>query len=140
MIQLPETDSKFVAGLSNGETLVEGRGKLEKKDLSPWHKLQKYVEENNLTINSFGIWIGDRHYNLPSMKPRFGGEIPLKYNFFRKFSADTSLMGGESVEHPSLYVCAEAIYEDYTVQIIVDEQDNLKAWVNLVQHKDGTSV
>jgi hypothetical protein len=138
MFTLPESHIRFVAGLSNGETLVEGRGKLERVDggLAPWHKLQAYIKENNLTINSFGLWIGDRHYNLPSMKPKFGGEIPLGYHCSRKFSADASLVGG-SVEHPSIYICAEAIYEDYKVQLWIDEQDDNKVWVNLVQQNNA---
>ena len=131
---LPEPNALFVAGLSNGETLVEGRGKLEKKDTSPWHKLQSYIKENDLEIKSFGIWIGDRHFNLPAMG-RFGGEIPLEYNCFRKFSADAAI-GKSSVEHHACYTYAEAIFKDYTVQLIVDEFDINKCWINYVQHKD----
>ena len=128
-MRIETTDSKWLAGLSNGETLVEGKGKVAHVDGedSPWHKLQSYLTENKLTIKSFGIWIGDRHFNLPSSKPKFGGEIPLKYNCFRKFSAD-GLGGENNVEH---YICAEAIYADYKVQLWIDEQDTNKMWFDI---------
>jgi hypothetical protein len=61
-MELPESNVKFVCGLSNGESLVEGKGILAivKGEDSPWWKLQKYLKERDLTINSFGLWTGDR--------------------------------------------------------------------------------
>lgn len=134
MITIPEnTPCRWVAGLSNGETLVERQGKVAivKGEASPWWKLQEYLEKNNLTIQSFGIWDGDKHYNLPSAKPKFGGEVPLKYNCFRKLSSD-GLMSEGNVEH---YICAEAIYSSFTVQLWVNELDSNKMWLNINVHK-----
>ena len=130
---IPESKIQFVCGLSNGETLVEGKGvlsKVEGED-SPWWKLQNYLKENNLTINSFNLWVGDRHYNLPSVNPKFGGETPKAYNCFRKYASD-GVSGVENVEH---YICAEAIYEDFTVQLWIDEQDTNKMWCNIKDAK-----
>ena len=129
-MELPESNVKFVCGLSNGESLVEGKGILAivKGEDSPWWKLQKYLKERDLTINSFGLWTGDRHYNLPSKTTKFSGEIPISYNCFRKVSTD-ALIGGELKEH---YVCAEAIYDNYKIQLWIDELEGLKSWVNIV--------
>ena len=120
----------------NGETLVEGRGVLEpttENDKSSWWKLQDYIKERNLTIQSFGLWTGDRHYNLPSVNPKFNGQAPISYNCFRRFGQNI-LMGQGNVEH---YICAEAIYEDFTVQLWLDEQDSSKSWVNVVENEHG---
>ena len=128
-MKIPESKIKFICGLSNGETLIEGKGVLSKVKggLSPWWKLQEYLKDKDLKIHSFNLWIGDRHYNLPSFKPKFGGEVPIAYNCFRKMASN--VMGGdESVEH---YICAEAIYEDYKVQIWIDEVDQNKMWINI---------
>lgn len=127
MFTLPESHIHFVAGLSNGETLVEGRGVLEPSDKSSWWKLQEYIKERNLTIQSFGLWTGDRHYNLPSVDPKFKGQAPISYNCFRRFGQNI-LMGQGNVEH---YICAEAIYEGYKLQIWIDEQDINKMWCEI---------
>ena len=131
-MEVPESKIQFVCGLSNGESLVEGRGKLARipGEDSPWHKLQNYLKDNNLTINSFNLWVGDRHYNLPSVNPKFKGLVPKAYNCFRKMAYDAMAGGNENAEH---YICAEAIYEDYKLQIWIDEQDTNKSWINIVE-------
>ena len=125
------TSVRWVAGLSNGETLVEGKGVVEevKGEDSPWHKLQEYLRENDLRIQSFGLWADDKHFNLPSVKPKFGGLIPVEYNCFR-FIAGDILVGGGNSEH---YICAEAIYPGYKVQLWVDLMDTNKSWLNVKQ-------
>jgi len=133
-MEIPKSNVKFVCGLSNGETLVEGRGVLESNgENSSWWKLQEYIKERNLSIQSFGLWTGDRHYNLPSVDPKFKGQAPVSYNCFRRFGQNI-LMGQGNVEH---YICAEAIYEDFTVQLWLDEQDSSKSWVNVVENEHG---
>jgi hypothetical protein len=127
-MEIPKSNIKFVCGLSNGETLVEGRGVLEPNgENSSWWKLQEYIKERNLSIQSFGLWTGDRHYNLPSVDPKFKGQAPVSYNCFRRFGQNI-LMGQGNVEH---YICAEAIYKDFTVQLWINEQDTNKSWVNI---------
>ena len=127
-MEIPKSNVKFVCGLSNGETLVEGRGVLEYNgENSSWWKLQEYIKERNLSIQSFGLWTGDRHYNLPSVNPKFKGQAPVSYNCFRRFSRNI-LMGQGNVEH---YICAEAIYEGYKLQIWIDEQDLNKMWCEI---------
>jgi hypothetical protein len=128
-MEIPKSNIKFVCGLSNGETLVEGRGVLEsfEGEKSSWWKLQDYIEDRDLTIQSFGLWTGDRHYNLPSVDPKFKGRAPTSYNCFRKYGQNI-LMGQGNVEH---YICAEAIYEDYKIQIWIDEQDINKMWCEI---------
>jgi len=127
---IPDSKIKFICGLSNGESLVEGKGILsnETGGDSPWWKLQKYIKDNNLTINSFGLWVGDRHYNLPSNSPKFKGEVPISYNCYRKIATD-ALSGEEVKEH---YICAEAKYPTYKVQLWIDELDDNKCWLNIL--------
>ena len=128
-MKIPESEIKWIAGLSNGETLVEGKGKVAriKGEDSPWLKLQAYLKESGLKIHSFGLWINDRHYNLPSILPKFGGEVPLEYNCFRRYAED-SMCGGGNIEH---YICAEAVYEKYRMQLWINENDHGKCWIDL---------
>jgi len=123
------TSVRWVAGLSNGETLVEGKGIVEqvKGEDSPWLKLQNYLKENDLTIQSLGLWADDRHFNLPSSKPKFGGQIPIGYNYSRVYRGD-ALSGNENSEH---YIFVEAIYPGYKVQLWVDLMDTSKSWINV---------
>ena len=68
------------------------------------------------------------HYNLPSVNPKFGGLIPKSFNCFRYLASDGLTGAEKNLEH---YICAEAIYEDFTVQLWIDEQDSNKSWINI---------
>jgi hypothetical protein len=132
-VQVPDHIARWVAGLSNGEIAVEGNGKFEELpgELSPWQKLQKYLQDNNLEITSLKIQIRGRSYNLPSNSPRFGGEIPVKYNYFRKIVGDLS-MTLANVEVVERYICIEAIYDKYKIQLWVDETFKDEAWISVI--------
>ena len=141
-MEIKESKVKWIAGLSNGETIIEGEGIASKVEgeLSPWWKLQEYLKENNLTINSFYLACGGQHFNLPSVNPKFNGEKPLGYNCFRMVQTD-SLVGDNSKDE--LYICAEAIYKNYKVQLWVDEKDTRKCWVNVInlgKNGNGTGI
>ena len=138
-MQIPESKIQFVCGLSNGESLIEGKGILSiiKGEDSPWNKLQKYIKNSNLIINSFNLWVGDRHFNLPSINPKFGGKSPVSYNCFRKLGFD-AVTGAEEIKEN--YICAEAIYDTYKIQIWIDEQDTNKSWINIVEVNNGSSI
>jgi hypothetical protein len=82
-------------------------------------------------VNSLYLSYKDRHFHLPSINPKFGGEKPIGYNCFRQASIDA--MTGEDLGES--YICAEAIYENYKVQLWVDENNTDKVWVNLVEIK-----
>ena len=138
-MKLPESKIKFSVGLSNGEKLIENEGillKVEGED-SPWWKLQKYIKDNDLEIRSMSLVsktdVGNRHYNLPNEKNKFNGLVPLGFNCFRWF-ANSGLSGDENIEH---YCVAEAIYEDFKVQVWVSELDPDKSWVNIKSTKNG---
>jgi hypothetical protein len=136
---LPENKVHFAVGLSNGDNLIEGEGILLKVDGedSPWHKLQKYIQDKDLEIRSMSLYskteVGNRHYHLPNASPKFKGEAPKGFKFFR-WVAMEGLAGETLVEH---YAVAEAIFEDYKAQLWVSELDPDKCWVNLVQNKGG---
>lgn len=141
-MKLPESKVKFVVGLSNGESLIEGEGILQKiaGEDSPWWKLQKYIKENDLEIRSMYLVskteVGNRHYNLPNEKNKFNGIAPSGFNCFRYYASD-GLSGDPNVEH---YCIAEAIYPKFKVQIIVSELDNDKCWINIVDKDNGKEV
>ena len=134
-MEIPKSNIQFVCGLSNGESLVEGKGILSqiKGEDSPWNKLQNYLKERDLKITSLNLWVGDRHYNLPSVNPKFGGLIPESFNCYRKYSSDMGAGNKNIVEH---YICAEAIYPAYTVQLWINEQDTNKSWVNIISQEE----
>lgn len=133
-MELPENKIRFSVGLSNGENLIEGESILSKIDRedSPWHKLQKYLKEKDLEIRSMSLYskteVGNRHYHLPSTSPKFKGEAPSGFNFFR-WCALEGLTGGVMAEH---YAVGEAIFEDYKAQLWVSEIDPDKCWVNII--------
>lgn len=139
-MKLPESKIKFVVGLSNGESLIEGEGLLVKEGDSPWWKLQKYIKENDLEIRSMSLVsktkVGNRHYNLPNEKGKFSGLAPLGFNCFRHYASD-GLSGDPSVEH---YCVAEAFYQKFKVQLWVSEADPDKSWVNIVENNNAGST
>lgn len=125
------TSIKWIAGLSNGETLVEGEGIVAPDaEASAWSKLQAHLKNNNLTINSFGLWVGDKHFNLPSRNPnnpKFEGLVPLSYNCFRTWEGDVLGTGTWSEE----FICAEAIYQNFKLQLWVNIKDTDKTKINI---------
>jgi hypothetical protein len=124
---MTENTIKWVAGLSNGETLVEGKGIVtHDTNSSAWAKLQQHLLNNNLTINSFGLMLGDRQWNLPSINQRFGGQVPLDYNCFRYEEANIN-------EPPSVEcIHADAIYQGFTVRLWVNMLDDNKCWIDII--------
>lgn len=139
-MRLPESKIKFIVGLSNGEKLIENEGVLLKDTDSSWWKLQKYLNDNKLGITSMALCskteVGNRHYNLPNDKNKFNGLVPLGFNCFRWFASD-GLSGDKNIEH---YCVAEAMYEDFKVQIWVSELDPDKSWVNIKPVDNGTET
>jgi hypothetical protein len=135
---------KWKASLSNGETFYEGKGnfdpeKLVVKDegpsddfnaayggLSPWRALVKYIKDNDLKITSLSLYTHDNHnYHLPSagtnpqQKEFVKYGKPTDFTFFR-----ASMSGGITSNH----TVAEAIYEDYSIQLWVDTKNPSNTW------------
>lgn len=128
-----DTNCVWVAGLSNGETIIEGQGIAQEieHEISPWQKLQKYIVENGLEITSLKIRNKDRDFVLPSRgkKPyKFGGETPLNFNYFRRVSSDVGIDGSFQGQ-TDLYIEIQAIYEDVIVSLLVDEHNPNLSWI-----------
>lgn len=126
--------ARWFASLSNGENAVEGVGKFAeiKGEISPWQKLQAYLKENNLTITGMQIRTEGKVFTLPSNEPKFGGEIPLGYKYFRKVAADMMSDNPGDIHVAELYICIQAIYKDFTVSLWVDEFSRGKnSWVSV---------
>ena len=127
---------RWVVGLSSGDTLVEDRGIVTSDAMeSSWDKLQKHLQLNNLTITSMGLWVGDKHFDLPSNDPKSGGIAPISYNCFRYHE---DVMGFE--EDIVDYIHADAIYENFTIQLWVNMADTNKCWVNFVTKEDEAKL
>lgn len=120
--------------LNNGETFTEGKGRFSEVEgeLSPYQKLQQYIQDNDLEITSVAL-VTDRGrtYNLPSAsnKPKFAlldkALKPQSYAIFRAYGQDQR-------EKPELYTVAEAHIANAAVQIWISEDNPLNSWTALV--------
>lgn len=128
-----QNSARWFASLSNGENAVEGAGKFEKiaGELSPWQKLQAYINENNITITGMQIRIDGREYTLPSINPKFGGETPLSYKFGRKVAADMLSDKMGDLQLAEMHIFITAVYKDVEVTLLVDEMGRRNSWISL---------
>jgi len=124
---------RWFASLSNGENAVEGKGKFAeiKDELSPWQKLQAYIKENKLTITGMQIRAEGKVFTLPSTEPKFGGEVPLGYKYFRKVAADMMSDNPKDLQLAELYICIQAIYRTFTISLWVDEFHTKNSWISV---------
>ena len=58
--------SKWIASLSNGETISEDHDLGIKGALSPWRNFMNYVKENKLEIRAVRLVVNGVHYHSPS--------------------------------------------------------------------------
>ena len=122
----PEPKTKWIVHLTNGETIKEGSGiaRRVKGQDSPWHKLVKYAQKEDLQITALGLIIDDRHVYLPRHYP---AGVPL-YKCYRKAAADM-VVRPDDVEHQfelpkkpsSFYTVLEALMGSQVATIVVDE-------------------
>lgn len=123
--------ARWFASLSNGENATEGKGKFKEipGELSPWRRLLVYLKENNLYITGMQIRMEGKVWNLPSMadNPRFKTSKPNSYNHFRLFSGDI----GKKKIPDELYCVITAIYDDFEVQLWVNEATGNESWVTI---------
>jgi len=145
--------AKWIAALSNGQNVTEGGEYFEdvKGEPSSWRKLRAYIELNGLKITA--IWIkddiflnngnelikiGERIYNLPSNKPKFGGSIPVDYEYGRKVALNSrkiKLVGieGSDLDTVEQYITISAIYKDFKVTLSVDELKEGVSWITITE-------
>lgn len=127
--------TRWKVGLSNGENFVEGNAPFEaiKGENSPWYKLQNYIKQNQLTITSLSLIHGSRTFNLPSLgnNPKFRAfytdKKPISYDFGRPI--------GISKQGNDLFARIQAIYDDYILELWVDEYNPQNCWVLVVQNE-----
>lgn len=140
----PENTCKWVAGLSNGETIIEGVGRFSEKEgeLSSWQQLQSYIVKEDLRINSLKVRVyaesGNRDFNLPSNNPKFNGEVPIDFNCERlirssisnsKFVAQNYTIKEEDITQK--YIKIQAIFPSFIVSLLVDEFDTNQSWISV---------
>lgn len=144
-MNIPEPQTKFIASLSNGETVVEGKGDFAYIDglPMPWPRLVRYAVENQLTITSLSLFTPDgRTFTLPSRgrNPKFkafdSAEKPLDYQIERKVAREQSAVKLEDgtikatgpVQLKGHYTVGVAFFGDHKVEIWVDEFDTRNSW------------
>lgn len=122
----------FRASLSNGETFTEDKDIHGDDTGSPWTRLCKYAEENNLTITSLALVTPNgQTFNLPSAgnNPKFKvaeTEKPLSYMVKRSIARNMYLDGrSEVADH---FTIAVAQYEAYRLEVWVDEKNPRNSW------------
>ena len=137
---------KWVAGLSNGETVIEDMGQFAevKGGVSSWQLLQQYLRDNKLEINSLKIRVYEqsllkktvRDYNLPSNKSRFASDAPLDLEcstlvrkLFIKKSADDPMF--ELNDKEERYIVATAYYSFGKISIIISRKDTNQSWISV---------
>lgn len=123
---------RWIASLSNGETLYEERGNFKtiQGELSPWLRLLSYLTEKDLTITSIALTFDERtRYNLPSLSksPKFHAfstaAKPVAFNFFRKLGGNVidGKIDPRTADH---FAVIEAQYESgQVVQVWVDDSN-----------------
>lgn len=122
--------TRWKVGLSDGQTIIEDVTTKDK--LSPWLSLQKYISENKLKITSLSLINGSRTFNLPSLgnNPKFRAfytdKKPLSYNFGRVI--------GLSKSSEDMFARIQAVYENYILELWVDEKRPDNCWVNIVHN------
>lgn len=130
---------RWIASLNNGETYHEEKGdyKTIEGELSPWQRLQKYIQEKGLRITSLGLQTAysERTYNLPSAgaNPRFkafeDAPKPVEYKMYRRAGVD--IMNGQA-HNEEVYTVAEATYGDGRKLQIWVHETTLQAWTLII--------
>ena len=121
--------TKWLASLSDGTTVIEGKAPFAEVEgeLSPWNKLLKHLEENDLHITGLRIQVKRNNesiktYNLPSFNCNRNGSHekwnditpmpPVRYDYHRRIRR--SLTTSEIKK----YIEIEAIYPDFSVSLL----------------------
>lgn len=132
---------RWKIGLSDGTNYIEGNAPFDviQGELSPWLRLQDHIKDNNLTIKSLSLIElfpdaqDNRTFNLPSAgkNPKFRAfdmaEKPKDYNFFRMVAGDINSKDQTKID--TEFAVIEAIYENHSVQLWVDERNTRNCWV-----------
>lgn len=143
-MEIPQAKVRFIASLSNGETIIEGKGDFEYIDgqQSPWLRLVRHAVDKQLEITSLALFTPDgRTFTLPSRgkNPKFkaflDSEKPIDYQIERKLSRE--MVMGKPVNNKSPiqsqkivghYTVGVAIFPDKRVEVWVDEGDTRNSW------------
>lgn len=144
---MAKVTAHWLASLSNGETAIEGKTPYNEIAgiESPYQRLRLYCSKNKLLITNIRlqIQVDDqpvRTFNLPSLSPKAKWLnrkpiMPIAFDYFRTVEQDMKAEpaeGGYMVkrnpEGDRRYIEAHAIYEDYKLVIIVDEDEGNESW------------
>lgn len=125
---------KWKASLSNGETFYEGKKPFELivGELSPWERLKEYLTAKELSITSLSLYTDDsKNFHLPSSgnNPRFKlfseVEKPQGFRYQRQMAVD---LWGKNAGKEETIVSVWAIYADYELGIVINEDDSRSSW------------
>lgn len=127
---MEEQNVRWNVTLSTGESFSEGKGEFSSfaGEKSPWNKLQDYLKQNNSKIVSLFLSTADNNYYLvkagdyPNFSPFRSLKEPIEYSVKRYFAQTAG-------QENELCTVAIAIYQDYELQLWVDERNTKNSWV-----------
>jgi len=141
--------SRWLASLSDGSVAIEGKLPFEEipDEPSPWQRLLLHLAKNKLEITGLRIQIekeGEpvRTFNLPSKSPKqkwaeLKPLIPVGFNYFRRVQRSMepieSNFGNLRLGKEYHFIEIHAIYKDFTLVLIVDENEGNECWTILKQ-------
>jgi hypothetical protein len=148
--QIPNPKVKFIASLSDGSTIVEGKNDYAWIDgqKSPWVRLVNYAIKNKLLITSLSLLAPSgavvtippvgKFAKSVAFSGRTEADVPVDYDVSRYI--ERAIMGhktpdGKStIEEVSIekhYTIASALYKKFKIQVWVDEFDPRNTWVTI---------
>jgi hypothetical protein len=124
--------AQWVASLSDGSTLYEGKGDYAAAEgrKSPWLRLLDYMAESGARLTSLSLYRGEQRWNLPSSgnSPKFRAfsetEKPVSFRFFRKAAKDVFRTDRKPGSWEEFSVIAAAYADGSEVQVWVDVNGN----------------
>lgn len=133
-------DFKWIATLSDGETIVEGEGNwgIQPGKRLPWARLCEYAQENNLSITDLYLLLdGEQEIHIPSSLDRFNLSIykPSQYSIQHLLEID-NLLGGNRQE--TTFIDIAAVYEigdNLMVHLIIDVSNWKNMWIVVTEPK-----
>jgi hypothetical protein len=136
--------SRWLASLSDGSVAIEGRYPFEEipNEPSSWQRLLLHLAKNKLQITGLRIQIekeGEpvRTFNLPSKSPKqkwadLKPLIPIGFNYFRRVQRSMEPVDGDfgnlRLGNEYHFIEIHAIYDDFTLVLIVDENTGNESW------------
>lgn len=145
--------ARWLASLSDGSIAIEGKLPYQEipDEPSPWQRLQLDLARAHTHITGIRIQLEKdgqpiRTYNLPSTSPKqkwghLNPMLPIRFNYFRRVSRkilpmnvlpDGRIEGYMGDAQTDRFIEIHAIYKDFTLITIVEENEGNESWSIIV--------